>query len=316
MRRGVGNGSDQVGRYFMEHPHARGGRVLGGQAWRLLNAFGRTHRLGSGQEVAALVRSGDRLQREQEVLNSSLTIAARQPADASQFWAMRAYGALKHGMAPTKGGRALWMATKKAATWAQRQVDPLRPWLMHKVGLRDLALVVRAEQAPNPDSRVLLTDMPDALGVPRAALDWRLTELDVRSVAVLVEGLDRELRRLGMGRAERADWLREPADGWRTDPLISAHPIGGYHHIGTTRMSADPRDGVTDAYGRVHGVPNIYVAGSSVFPTSGWANPTLTIAALALRSSEHLSGELRRGALEAVSAYPEDPGPRRRAGHR
>jgi len=66
---------------------------------------------------------------------------------------MQAYGRLKHSIAPTRQGRALWMATKKAATWAQQRTDPLRPWLLHQLHLRELALLVRAEQAPNPLSR-------------------------------------------------------------------------------------------------------------------------------------------------------------------
>jgi len=78
--------------------------------------------------------------------------------------------------------------------------------------------------------------------------------------------------------------------------LVSAHPIGGYHHMGTTRMASDPRRGVTDAEARVHGIGNLWVAGSSLFPTSGWANPTLTIVALALRTADHVSATLRRPA--------------------
>lgn len=291
---GIGNGHDQVGRYFMEHPHARGGRLRGGAAaWALLNAFGRTHRSGA-RELAGLIKPSARLQAELGILNSSLTIAARQPAGAAPALAMQAYSGLKHSIAPTRGGRALWMATKTAAVALQRRVDPLRPWLLQKLGLRDLALLVRAEQSPNPESRVTLSRRTDPLGVPRLALDWRTTALDVASVAALVRTLDEELGRLGLGRVEPAEWLSDPAGGWRTDPLISAHPIGGYHHMGTTRMSDDPKCGVTDAFGRVHGVENLFVVGSSVFPTSGWANPTLTIAALALRTSERLSQVLQR----------------------
>lgn len=289
--RGIGNPYDQVGRYFMEHPHARGGRVVGGSAWRLLKAFGRTHRLAE-REIAGLIKPSARLQAERGILNSSLTIAARQPARAAQNWGILAYSQLKHGMAPTRTGRRLWMATKTAAKWVQQRTDPLRPWILHHMGLRDISLLVRAEQSPNPMSRVLLTHQRDPLGVPRMALDWRTTALDVDSVAGLVDALDGELRRLGMGRVEPSDWLSDPAGGWRTDPLISSHPIGGYHHMGTTRMSQDARTGVTDSTGRVHGVENLYVVGSSVFPTSGWANPTLTIAALSLRTSEFISQRL------------------------
>lgn len=284
-----GLGNDQVGRYFMEHPHARGGRIEGAAAWTLLKAFGRRHRIG-GRDMAALITPAPALQRRKGILNTSLTIVARQPEGRRQFAGMKAYSGLKHKMAPTKRGRALWMITKKAAGWAQRHVDPARPWALHKMGSLDVALLVRGEQAPNPDSRVTLGRETDAVGVLRATLDWRLSALDMRSVSVLVETLGDELERLGMGRVEPAAWL---ASGrWKTDPLISSHPIGGYHHMGTTRMGTDTRASVTDGDGRVHGLGNLYVAGSSLFPTSSWANPTLTIVALALRTADTISREL------------------------
>jgi choline dehydrogenase-like flavoprotein len=285
----LGNPHDQVGRYFMEHPHARGGRIVGGAAWQLLKAFGRRHRI-AGQDMAALIAPSPALQRREGILNTSLTIVARQPEGARQFFGMKAYSGLKHNMAPTKGGRALWMTTKKAAGWAQRHIDPARPWLLHKLGNLDIALLVRGEQAPNPDSRVILTGETDATGVPRVALDWRLSDIDVRSVSILVDALGRALKRLGMGSVEKADWL--DGEQWKTDPLISSHPIGGYHHMGTTRMGSDARTSVTDADGRVHGIGNLYVAGSSLFPTGSWANPTLTLVALALRTGDKIAGEL------------------------
>jgi len=286
----LGNRHDQVGRYFMEHPHARGGRIVDSSAWRLLKAFGRRHRIG-GQDLAALISPSEALQRREGILNTSLTIVARQPRGRRQFIGMKAYSGLKHSMAPTKRGRALWMATKKAAGWAQRHVDPARPWLLHKIGNLEVALLVRGEQAPNPASRVILSRETDATGVRRAKLDWRLSAIDVRSVALLVETLGRELERLGLGKVEPADWLG--TSEWQTDPLISSHPIGGYHHMGTTRMGSDPATSVTDGDGRVHGLANLWVAGSSLFPTGGWANPTLTIVALALRSAEKIGRELK-----------------------
>src|SRR3546814_8329920 len=182
----------------MEHPHARGGGIVGGAAWRLLKAFGRRHRV-AGRDMAALIVPSPALQRREGILNTSLTIVARQPEGARQFLGMRAYSGLKHNMAPTKGGRALWMTTKKAASWAQRHIDPARPWLLHKLGNLDIALLVRGEQAPNPDSTVTLTGETDATGMPRVALDWRLSDIDIRSVSVLVDALGHELKRLGLG---------------------------------------------------------------------------------------------------------------------
>ncbi|MFC3424732.1 FAD-dependent oxidoreductase [Rhizorhabdus histidinilytica] len=291
MRCGLGNGHDQVGRYFMEHPHARGGKVVGGATWALLRAFGR-HRVGA-LSVAPLIAAAPALQAREGLLNTSLTLAGRRPAEGRQALLLAAYERIKHDTAPTARGRHLWKMMKRTVNSLQKVVDPARPWALEKLGLTDLALVVRAEQAPNPDSRVKLGDALDATGMPRAQLDWRTSAIDVDSVRGLVDALGRELRRLGLGRVEPAPWLAEEPRRWTTDPLISTHPIGGYHHMGTTRMSDDPRRGVTDVHGRVHGLDNLHVAGSSLFPTSGWANPTLTIVALAMRTADRLADRLR-----------------------
>jgi len=136
------------------------------------------------------------------------------------------------------------------------------------------------EQVPNLESRVVLSTERDRLGSRRADLDWRVSSIDRQTATTSYAILDRALRTAGVGRVldsrlvDGSDW---PAD-----------LRGARHHMGTTRMDTDPTRGVVDADGRVHGVSNLYVAGSSVFPTSGSANPTLTIVALALRLADHL----------------------------
>jgi choline dehydrogenase-like flavoprotein len=135
---------------------------------------------------------------------------------------------------------------------------------------------------------VLLSQERDALGMPKLALDWRFSELDKHTLRVVAARLGAELERTGAGRVEPEAWLHDEATSWQTDTLIGNHPIGGYHHMGTTRMASDRSRGVVDGDCRVHGIANLYIAGSSVFPTSGWANPTLTILALALRLADHL----------------------------
>ena len=290
VQHGVGNAYDLVGRYFMEHPHARGGRIVGKAEWRWLSAFAK-RRL-NGVEVSPSITPAESLQRREGLLNSALTVAVRQPEGGSYSMAKRAYLHVKHRTAPTRTGRSMWKATKQLVRGYTGLTGPLHPWLMKRLTGLDLTLVIRAEQAPNPDSRVLLTGDKDALGMPRVSLDWRLSAIDVDSVSGLVSALDRESRRLGLGGVEPAGWLAQPDKRWVSDELVSAHPIGGFHHMGTTRMSADPRRGVTDGWGRVHGLPNLHIAGSSLFPTGGWANPTLTILALALRTADRISGEL------------------------
>ena len=91
-----------------------------------------------------------------------------------------------------------------------------------------------------------------------------------------------ELSRLGVGRFELSEIDRT---------LVESEVAGHYHHIGTTRMSTNAREGVVDANCRVHGVENLYVSGSGVFPTSGYSGPTMMIVAMAIRLSQHLLGK-------------------------
>lgn len=292
-KNGLGNAYDQVGRYFMEHPHARGGKVISDRAWHLLKVLGRSYRY-QGTRLAALLRPSRAFQEQQGILNTAITLGARQSADANMFMPLKIYNSMKHRLPPTEAGRRLWMVTKQTAVWFHEHIDPLRPWLMVKSGRRDLAIIVRAEQAPNPDSRVVLTRETDALGMPKVALDWRFHPIDKHTLSVMMDRFDATLRANGLGRVEIQPWIKDSHTEWATDPLISSHSYGGYHHMGTTRMSASPRTGVVDANCKVHGIANLHVAGSSVFTTSGWANPTLTIAALSIRLGEQIAASLRR----------------------
>jgi len=129
---------------------------------------------------------------------------------------------------------------------------------------------------------VRLARESDALGLPRAHLHWQLLPEDRLAASRAYDRLAAAFALAGVGRA-RVE-LEQTADGarWPSDMT------GGNHHMGTTRMHADPRHGVVDAQGAVHGVGNLFVAGGSLFPTAGAANPTLTIVALALRLADHL----------------------------
>lgn len=141
-----------------------------------------------------------------------------------------------------------------------------------------------AEQEPCAASRVTLGDTRDALGMPRLHIDWRPSECDMRTVTVAIGALADNLADSGCGSLDlQPDRMPEQ--------ILRDGAYGG-HHIGTARMANSPRDGVVDADGRVHGMANLYVAGSAVFPTSGQANPTLTIVAMTLRLAEHLKARV------------------------
>ena len=149
------------------------------------------------------------------------------------------------------------------------------------------------EQAPNPDSRITLGDRLDALGQRQVRVDWRLTELDRHTYRTAARLFGTELARRCGSEFQMDPWLTE--DG-PTAPRV----VGTAHHLGTTRMADDPMRGVVDRDCRVHGIDNLYVAGSSVFPTGGWAFPTFAIVALTQRLAEHLGMRLGQRATEAA----------------
>lgn len=148
---------------------------------------------------------------------------------------------------------------------------------------RNMSCYYKTEQLPNPESRITLDPANvDALGMPRVKLDWKFTSEDLDQLDRAIAAFAAELGADGLGRA------CAPLPRNRLVAIMSP----ARHHMGTTRMAVDEEFGVVDAQGRVHGMRNLYVAGSSVFPTCGNANPTLTIIALCMRMADHLKREL------------------------
>ena len=147
--------------------------------------------------------------------------------------------------------------------------------------MHQVYFLCQAEQAPNPDSRVSLSQRRDEFGEPLPRVDWRLTKLDQSTAEVMLETAAQEFRRLGLGDVRAEPWLAGP--DW------AAHVSDAFHPMGTTRMGTDPATSATDADGQVRGVEGLYAAGTSLFPAGGYVNPTLTLAALAIRLADHLN---------------------------
>jgi choline dehydrogenase-like flavoprotein len=151
---------------------------------------------------------------------------------------------------------------------------------------RQQRISLRAMMEPRPmrDSRIMLSGRRDHFGMPRVRVDWKLHPKDKDGIVRVHTELQGEIERRRLGRLV-VD-LSENETGWPNS--IS----GGKHHMGTTRMHRDPRKGVVDANCRVHGTTNLFIAGSSVFPTASFAHPTLTIVALAIRLADHLKSQM------------------------
>lgn len=267
---GIGNGHDLVGRHFMEHLGWFKGVLAPARAYDLRNDYAHYWRetpLG-GHGVRFHIAASDGLARRLRIPQFRAELYCRPLLG----WAVRSVL-----LRP-------WSHSRNTVAAAAAEVA------RHPAGLAALALGSRAapwcfqlinhvEQIPNAASRVTLSDRRDGLGERLAALDWRLSALDRDGIAKAHAALAGVISQAGLGRL-----IWEPERGGD----ILEGVTGSSHHMGTTRMSRSPKDGVVDADLRVHGTRNLYVAGSSVFPSGGWANPTLTIVALSVRLADHL----------------------------
>jgi choline dehydrogenase-like flavoprotein len=231
--------------------------------------------------------AGKAMQKRERVLNSHVeleAVAAPEPQAARRLW-----GKIKQGEMSDNLAEDIWRVVRDLDDVAEVAYRMLfsgqRAQVYAESGF--LRFLLSCEQAPNPSSRVTLANEEDSMGLRRSRLDWRLTDLDRRTFEPLTKSLAAEFPRLNIGRVRLANWLLGG-----NDPIWGSEIVGSSHHMGTTRMAAEPERGVVDADCRVHHVDNLYVAGSSVFPTGGSVKPTLTIVALASRLADHLKGRL------------------------
>ncbi|MFT5696530.1 MAG: choline dehydrogenase-like flavoprotein, partial [Myxococcota bacterium] len=168
---GVGNQHDLVGRYFMEHPHGRAGEVFVKNPYRLLSMY-KKRRTRRGLMVAPTLSPSDELQRSAGILNSSVGLKYRRRADLGVSASKKMYSTVKHWSNPTTTGRRVWQGYKAVKALTHKLTDSSVRRIGLARGSHRLYVSVRGEQAPNPDSRVVLSSECDALGVRKANLDW------------------------------------------------------------------------------------------------------------------------------------------------
>ncbi|HSJ62652.1 MAG TPA: GMC family oxidoreductase [Gemmatimonadaceae bacterium] len=254
---GLGNARGWVGRCFMEHPRDASLTIapMSPTAFRRLRFYDAFE--ADGFAVCGRFAIREEVVRREGLLNASATLLPIVRSGVQLV--RRAFGPaasqpLAERLFP-RGGHG-WSAHP-----APRTV------------LGGFRVLLNLEQAPDPENRIVLSEQCDPHGVRRAALHWQWRERDEASRHRVLGLVASTLERAGLNVVRHTPGPIDP----------NAH-----HHAGTTRMHGDPRLGVVDADCRVHGTENLYVAGASVFPTAGYANPVLTIVALSLRLAEHL----------------------------
>jgi choline dehydrogenase-like flavoprotein len=256
---GLGNSRGLVGRYFMENPNGIIGTLFLANA-EMAEKVGvfteyvrdATPPVGFWKPAICL---GETFEREQKINAGYYRFHGRKTTWSREWSRWR------------EGSSFLHRIHTVARLFDERMYGAYREAYGYTRSATEFAhneapVYVEFEQMPNQDSRVSLTRNRDRLGLRRLALDWRLSEQDIRTARALGEAIGREAYLSGLGRFQFAEWLLEEGIERSSEFGIS------FHHTGTTRMASDPQFGVVDSECRVFGCDNLYIASSAVFPTA------------------------------------------------
>jgi choline dehydrogenase-like flavoprotein len=292
QRQGLGNQHDLVGRFFMDHPKIELGLFIPFSR----SFFNRTKLYDIHQVNGASILGAISLNREligdNKIANHAINLYSTYHGHLAQ--AKTSIEDLKQDLFKPKISKKILpqiydliqghQYLTEVAFWKawrfmlDQKLGSLSFVPFEKTRFSAVRLVCQMEQAPIRSNRLILSSEKDCLGQSKIELHWQLSNFDLCSLNKIMETIKQELENSGLGTFIQA----EPTRCWDFDT------VSGYHHLGTTRMHLNPRQGVVDPNCQVHGVNNLFIAGSSVFPTGGYANPTLTIVALAIRLADKI----------------------------
>jgi choline dehydrogenase-like flavoprotein len=276
---GVGNDHDLVGRYFQDHISVRAARLIPNDRAGFTSTFDPFMR-GATMHSCKVVMTKE-LQRENRCLNIMGHVVYGFTEESGLYELRKILRAVQSKRNPIPSPMSAWRILRYSSDifrmvfgqfLARRRLSPK---------FAKCHLDIECEQAPSRDSRVMLSEDKDELGMPKTVLDWRITDLEKHTIKQYVKLFRSEWERLDLGHAKWDESIFEPGDAWLNICRDT------YHHAGTTRMSTSPSHGVVDDDLKVHGLDNLYIGSTSVFPTSSCANPTLTMMALCVRLADH-----------------------------
>jgi len=262
-KNGIGNDNDLVGRFFSDHPHFMiGSYITDDHISKIFSSKKVEKRY--DYRITFLTPS-EKFQKNDKVLNFGLRV---EPS-------LKAYS---HTQSFRDKLKDVVCSNDLSESIVKKFRGTLDCWT-------DGDIRISAEQAPNPKSRVTIGSEVDKLGLKRTILNWQFQKIDKTTFKKASMDFAKLFAKQNLGRVKIDDWvLTENAE-------LPGFPqeVGGNHHMGTTRMSALPSEGVVDKNQKVFGMDNLYIAGSSVFPTTGHVNPTFTIIQMTLRLADHIN---------------------------
>ena len=279
MKHGIGNQHDNVGRYFLDHAGFYGAQLHPGDFRRFVDLF--SSYFSGSQIFLPKLQLSDQEQKESKALNVVANVAVEHDEELA-LALKRLFNEIKMRSFTGDSLKDVFQVMKSPVESFGLLYSYGISRRMHFPKKADYFLVANCEAEPIRESRVTLSSARDGLGAPKAEVHWVLTDQVKDTLRIYYELISQELDRLGIVKSVIKKNLYEPGDEWKSDVFSVKH------HIGTTRMSEAPESGVVDAHCKVHGINNLFIAGCSVFPTSGAANPTYTAIALALRLADRI----------------------------
>ncbi|MEP5338170.1 MAG: GMC family oxidoreductase [Algibacter sp.] len=266
MPKGLGNNNDLVGRHFMEHIEMVSSEL------NLFDSFPTSlYTVNHGiTKVHGELALTEKEQKKHKILNGTVSL---MPLNIGEHRKPRIETWKNKN--PLK---ALEFNAKHMKASYEKALNGDRNKLTNR-----FQLITRMEQAPIANSRITISHEKDKLGVPKANFHWEFSDLEKKSIRKLHQIIKEQFEKSKIGQVELLDFLKD-----ENDKYFPKETTPGWHHMGGTRMSNNPKKGVVDLNCKVHGISNLFIAGSSCFPTSGAPNPTLTLIALSIRLSDYL----------------------------
>jgi choline dehydrogenase-like flavoprotein len=278
---GLGNKIDLVGRFFQEHIHIQFGELLTDKRKYLQSCFESYYK--NRLKYFPVITLSQRVQTEKQLLSVHGTAMFGDAPDSAIVALKQLFTILMRGTKPRTGELRRFLRNSLASPSDLWRLG-YRFYIQKRSGTSrngPVYIGAQAENAPNPDSRITLSDALDCLGMRKVKLDWRVGELERRTLREYIGTVAEEFKRLALGSFD----LSQVA--FLDDLLAWSRMVhDSAHHMGTTRMHDSPGLGVVDRDCRMHGVDNLFIGSSSVFPTGARSNPTLTILALCLRMAD------------------------------
>ncbi len=283
--KGIGNRYDQVGRYFQDHVSFQCGEIIPKHRTYFQNIYDQFY-LNKVKYYHKITASKE-FQTKQEILNIAAHVYFEHPQDCGIVAAKKILRSLRNRQISNISLADLGyvindsddlLKVTKRYLWDKRSFSPKRG---------AVRLEAHIEQSPNQNSRISLTRDADVLGMPKVVINWQVTDQTLKTVTIFAQALAKEFERLQLGILKLPLHLQpnappEAIANWRN----FCSDLN--HHMGTARIGDNPQTSVVNRHCQVHGINNLYIAGSAVFPTSGYSNPTLTALALGLRLSDRL----------------------------